>query len=246
MQKRNLNLAGVLSVAGLFAAIVAIGLVGNIRSGNYVGIAIVFTAIAICGLAIFAGQFRVRLMFRDRTPDRIIAHYHGTIRRIPHPEAAAAYLSALAATFFGEFDRARKELEAVDWPATTPLHRGHRTYALALLALLEETDYPKALRLADEGRALESRDPAGASVALDDAIRLVADPDSAGAEKLERLERIARRQHGLMPGICGWALAVHYRRTNMPDKAADCKELVRLAVPFCAPLKVSAKVEALD
>ena len=59
-------------------------------------------------------------MLRDKTPDRIINHYHQGVRRIPEAKAAAAYLSALAAAFFGQYDRARQELDAVDWTTTTP------------------------------------------------------------------------------------------------------------------------------
>jgi hypothetical protein len=37
--------------------------------------------------------------------------------------------------------------------------------------------------------------------------------------------------------MCAWALAVHYKRTNEPDKASDYKVLLKLAIPHCAPLK---------
>lgn len=222
-------------VGGLFLALMLTGLVGNVRQGNYVAIPIVFTALAICGLAIAAKHFQVRLMLRDTTPDRIIAHYHQGVRRIPHAQAAAAYLSALAAAFFGEFDRARAELQKVDWQNTSPMYRGHRLYVLAVLALIEETDYPKALRLADEGQELERQDPAGGLQLLDDVIRLVADRPAEGV--IARLEKTAKKQHGLMPGMCAWALAVYYRRNGQPEKAADFKELLRLSVPHCIALK---------
>jgi tetratricopeptide (TPR) repeat protein len=211
------------------------GLIGNVRQGNYVAIPIVFTALSICGLAIAAKHFQVRLMLRDTKPDRIIAHYHQGVRRIPHADAAAAYLSALAATFFGQYDRAHSELDAVDWRKTTPMYQGHRLYALALLSLLEETDYPKALRLADEGRELEKQDPAGGLQMLDDVIRLVA--DAPAGEVVARMEKTAKKQYGLMPGMCAWALAIYYRRNGQPEKAAEFKERLRMSVPHSAPLK---------
>ena len=222
-------------VGGLFVALMLTGLVGNVRQGNYVAIPIVFTALAICGLAIAAKHFQVRLMLRDTTPDRIIAHYHQGVRRIPHADAADAWLSALAAAFFGEFDRARAELQAVDWRKTTPMYQGHRMYVLAVLALLEETDYPKALRLADEGQELEKQDPAGGLQLLDDVIRLVA--GTPADDVIPRLEKTAKKQHGLMPGMCAWALAVYYKRNGQPEKAADFKELLRLSVPHCIAMK---------
>jgi len=228
------NVLSLYIVAALFLAIIAVGVVGSLRNGNYVVIAIVLTALGICVLAVMFAHYRVRVLLRDRTPDRIIAHYHRSVRRIPHADAAAAYLSALAAAFFGQYDRARSELDAVDWDSTTPVYRGHRTYVLAALAMLEETDYPKALALAAQARELESREQGGGLQALDDVIHVVA--DGGDPERLARLEKLARKQQGLMPGMCAWALAVHYKRNGQPDKATDFKELLRMSVPFSAPL----------
>jgi len=232
------NFLRLLIVVGLFLAIMIAGLIGSVRNGNYVVIAIVFTALGLAVLAVMFSHYRVRILLRDRTPDRIIAHYHRTVRRIPHAPAAAAYLSALAAAFFGQYDRARSELDAIDWDATTPVYRGHRLYVLATLAMLEETDYPKSLELAAQARELESKDPAGGLQALDDVIHLVAgEPDPA---VIERLSKVARRQQGLMPGMCAWALAVHYKRVNSPEKASDYKDILRMSIPYSAPLRKSA------
>jgi hypothetical protein len=222
-------------VAGLFLAIIVAGVIGSVRNGNFAVLAIVFTAICICVLAVLFGHYRVRVLLRDKTADRIIAHYHRTVRRIPHANAAAAYLSALAAAFYGQYDRARAELDGVDWDATTPVYRGHRMYVLATLALLEETNYPKAMALAAQGRELESKGEGGGLQALDDVIQLVGG-GADSAEAVPRLEKIANKQHGLMPGMCAWALAVHYKREGQMDRAADFKEVLRMSVPFSAPM----------
>jgi hypothetical protein len=236
VQSTKRNFLSVVVVGGGFVALMLTGLVINVRHGDYVAIPIAFTAIAICGLALFVKHFQIRMMLRDSSPNRIIVHYHESVRRIPHAQAAAAYLSALAATFFGEYVRARQELDEVDWTKTTPMYRGHRMYVLAMLAILEETDYPKALRLADEGSELERKDPAGGLQLLDNVIRLVAGGE-VNEEAMLRLAMTAKKQHGLMPGMCAWALAVHYKRINNPEKASDFKELLRMAVPFSVPLK---------
>ena len=235
MQSHKKNFISLIVVAVLFLAVVAAGFIGNVRNGNYVVIPITFTAIAICGGALWFAHYRVRVMLRDRTPDRIIAHYHGSVRRIAHAEAVGAYLSALAAAFFGEFDRAREELACVDWDTFPAMFQGHRLYVLSFLALLEETNYPKALRLACEAKELEGQTPGGGLQLLDDCIHLVA--DSVSPEAIARLERTASKQHGLMPGICAWALAVHYKRGNLPDKASEYKMLLQLAIPYSAPLR---------
>jgi hypothetical protein len=236
VQSTKRNFLSVVIVGGFFIALMLAGLVANVRHGDYVAIPIAFTALAICGLAIFVKHFQIRMMLRDKTPNRIIDHYHQGVRRIPHAQAAAAYLSALAATFFGDYDRARQELDAVDWDNTTPMYRGHRKYVLSVMAILEYSDYRTALRLADEAKDLESRDPNGGLQLLDDVIRLVAGGEVSEAAML-RLAKTAKKQHGLMPGMCAWALAVHYKRTNEPEKASDFKELLRMAVPFSVPLK---------
>src|ERR1700691_2529378 len=105
-------------------------------------------------------------MFRNPTPDRLIENYHATLlnaraRKIPHADAAAAHLSALAATVYGQYDRAREELAAVDWDQAPAMYRGHRLHMLALIALLEKRDAAAALQLAAEAQALERTDPAG-------------------------------------------------------------------------------------
>jgi hypothetical protein len=232
------NLFSLAIVGALFLAIILAGVIGNVRSGNYVVLPIVFTAFGICGMIVWLGHFRVRILLRDATPDRIIAHYHRSVRRIPHADAAAAYLSAMAATFFGEFGRARTELAAVDWSAAPPMYRGHRLYVLATLALLEENDYPKSLQLARDARELEEKEGGAGLQVIDGIIHLVAGMADS-PETMARLARTAKKQHGLMPGMCAWALALHYKRSNQPDLAGEFKELVRLAVPHCAPLRAA-------
>ncbi len=207
------------------------GLIGNVRAGNYVAIPMVFTALAICGLAIATKHYQVQYMLRDATPDRIIEHYHHGSRRLPQGKAAAAYLSGLAATFFGQFDRAREELQKVDWSQASAMYRGHRLYVLALLAVLEETDYAKAIRLADEALELEKQERAGGLQVLDDVVRLVAGPGEPAEELLKRVDFTARKRRGLMPGMCAWALGVHYKRRNEPEKSEEYKELLRMSVP---------------
>lgn len=228
------TLISLLVVAGLFLTILIVGVVGSVRNGNMAVIAIVFTALGLCVLALMLNQYRVRMLLRDRTPDRMIAHYHSSVRRIPHADAAAAYLSALAAAFFGQYDRARQELDAVDWDRTTQIYRGHRMYVLATLALLEDTDYPQALRLARQAKELESREEGGGLPALDDVIHTVAEGPTP--EMIARLEKVAKRQNGLMPGMCAWALAVYYKRAGDMERAADFKEMLRMAVPYSSPM----------
>jgi hypothetical protein len=239
VQANRKNLIGVGVVGALFLTVTVAGLVGNAKTGNYVATPLLLTAVGLAVIFLWLSQFRVRQMLLEKTPDRLITHYHKTVRRIPHADAAIAYLSALAATFFGEFERARKELEPVNWDTTRPMYRGHRLYVLALLAILEENDYQKALRLTAQAKELEERDAAGGFELLDAAIRLVAGgvaPDEMDLV-VERLQKSAKKAAGLIPGISAWALALHYNRLNQPDLATEFKENLRSAVPHSIPLK---------
>ena len=239
MEANRKNLIGVAVVGGLFLIVTVAGLIGNAKTGNYVATPLLLTAVGISILVLWFGQFRVRQMLLDKTPDRLIAHYHKSVRRLPHADAAIAYLSALAAVFFGEFDRARQELEPVNWDTTRPMYKGHRLYVLALLAILEENDYPKALQLTAQAKELEARDAAGGFELLDNAIRLVAGGVAPDEQDLviERLQKSAKKASGLIPGISAWALALHYHRSNKPDLATEFKENLRSAVPHSLPLK---------
>ncbi len=183
MQGSRKSFISLAVVIGTFLTIITVGVIGSVRNGNVTVVAIVFTALAICVLAVMLNHYRIRMLLRDRTPDRIIRHYHSSVRRIPHANAAAAYLSSLAATFYGQFDRARSELDAIDWDQTTPGYRGHRLYVLATLALLEETDYPKALKLARQANELESRAEGGGLQVLDDVIHTVAEGAFSGNDR---------------------------------------------------------------
>ncbi|MCU1328516.1 MAG: hypothetical protein JWN34_3886 [Bryobacterales bacterium] len=127
----------------------------------------------------------------------------------------------------------------MNWDTTRPMYRGHRLYVLALLAVLEENDYQKALRLTAQAKELEERDAAGGFELLDAAIRLVAGgvaPDEMDLV-VERLQKSAKKAAGLIPGISAWALALHYNRLNQPDLATEFKENLRSAVPHSIPLK---------
>jgi hypothetical protein len=174
-------------------------------------------------------------MFKDKTPDRLIANYHATLlharaRKIANADAAAAHLSALAATVYGQFDRAREELAEVDWEGAPPMYRGHRLHVLALIALLEQQDKTEALRLEAEAQALERTDPAGGLPIIHDAI-LVATGE-ANEETIKRTQQGAGRHAGALPAICAWALWLHNYRTGQTAEADRYRARLRGVAPY--------------
>lgn len=216
------NFTGLLIVLAIFLGLLVTGVLGNIRAGNYVVVPLLVLAVLLFAGAVWFQRYKVRVLLRDPKPDRLIEHYHRSLRRIPDAKAASAYLSALAAAFFGHFEKAREQMRSIPDP-------GRRAYVLSVLALLEDEDYPEAIRLADEGKEKED------SPVLDQVIRVVAGQDTP--EALERLPRIAEKQHGLMPAMAAWAMAVYHKRARQDDKAVMYKAILKDAVPHALPLK---------
>jgi hypothetical protein len=224
---------------GLFTALILTGIVGNVVRGNYMAIPVVggvlLLAVGVIWLGIWLNQRRIQIMFRSPTPDKLIANYHATLlqaraRKIPHADAAAAHLSALAATVYGQFDLARQELAAVDWDDAPAMYRGHRLHMLALIALLEKHDTAGALRLAAEAQALERTDPAGSLPILHDAIVLAAGEHDD--ETVKRVKKAAERKVGALPALSSWALSLHFDRVAQAAEAARYRERVRAAAPY--------------
>ena len=226
-EKKQLVLFSV--AGGLFTLLMLVGLAGNVIRGNYKAVPLVGSALLLSAFLVWFNHRRTRIMFRDPTPDRLITHYHATVRRIPHADAAAAYLSALAAAVYGQFDRAREELGAVDWDKAPAMYRGHRLHVLALMEILENQDHAEALRLAEEANALEQSDKAGGMTILHDAILLAA--GNASPEVIEQTKRAAARSAGVMPAICAWALSLHFERLGQSVEASRYRKQVIASVP---------------
>jgi hypothetical protein len=151
-------------------------------------------------------------------------------RGIANADSAAAHLSALAATIYGQFDRAREELAAVDWDKAPAMYQGHRLHVLALIAILEKQDAGAALKLAAKAKALEQTDPAGSLPVLHDAIQVAAGAGDDAA--VTRTEQGAGRKAGALPAICAWALWLHFYRLGQTAKADRYKERLRAAAPY--------------
>jgi hypothetical protein len=235
--KKQLSLIALAAI--LFTAVMVTGVAGNVSHGNYLAIPVIVLALLLAFAGIWLGfwinQQRVRLMFRDRTPDRVIANYHATLLRaksrgIAHADAAAAHLSALAAAIYGQFDRAREELSTVDWDKAPAMYQGHRLHVLALIAILEEQDADAALRLNGKASALEQTGAAGSVPLLHDAIQVAA--GAASEAELKRTEQGAGRKSGALPAICDWALWLHFYRLGQSVDADKYRERLRAAAPY--------------
>jgi hypothetical protein len=214
----------------LLLAVMLAGITGNLVRGNYSVLLILAGVVAAAALLVFASRFRARLFFRDKTPERVIAHYHSLVRRIPHADAAAAYLASMAAAAYGDFARAHQELDAVKWADKPAMYQSQHLYALALLALTEDQDAEEALVLANQARDLET----GAVQVIFHVIETAAGAETD--EGIARLEETAKRRYGLVPVLSMWALALYYRRVGRDADASRWAAELRTTAPNCKSL----------
>ena len=147
MSASNKQTIALVILGAVFAVVLVAGFAGSVARRQYIGIAIAFLLLGFTAAVIWVGiwfnQRRVQNMFRHPTPERLIEHYHASVlraqaRKIPNADAAAADLAALAAAVYGQYDRAREELERANWSEASPAYCARRLDVLALIALLEE------------------------------------------------------------------------------------------------------------
>jgi hypothetical protein len=238
MSAGNKQMIALAVVGGVFLAMLVAGIAGNVVRGNYIAIPIVFLVLAFAVVAIWVAilfnQRRIQAMFRYATPDRLIEHYHASqlrtrARRIPNADTAAADLAALAAAAYGQYDRARQELNAVDWEGAPAMYRARRLDILALIALLEDADNAEAVRLAEEAGAT-----ATAPTPLRDAILIAA--GEGDAETLRRAQGAAGRGVGAISALSGWALSLYCTRNNQLTEAQRYLNRAKEAAPHLIAL----------
>jgi hypothetical protein len=239
MSAGNKQMIALSIVGGVFVAMLVAGIAGNVVRGNYIAIPIAFLVLAFAIAAIWASiwfnQRRIQNMFRQPTPDRLIEHYHSSqlraqARKIPNSDAAAADLAALAATVYGQFDRAREELAKANWEQASAMYRARRLDTLAVIALLEDEDKDEAIRLTDEARAVEPT-----TTSLRDAVEIAV--GRGDEESLKRAQRSARRGAGAIAALNAWALSLYCGRNGQEAEAERYLKLAQGAAPHLAVLK---------
>ena len=138
----------------MVATCLFVGMKSGLSRGDYTPFIAVAAGLVLVSVTLLRARRKAQLLFKDSTPDRAIAFYHSSMKRIPNGKALAAYQSAFAAVLYGQFDRAREELASVNWAALPPMYQGFETYIHSLLAIFEAHDYARALKLAEEAREL--------------------------------------------------------------------------------------------
>jgi hypothetical protein len=229
-------------VAVFFGGLCIFGLIAGLVRGDYKPVAFISIALCVVALNIYFARRRALRLFQEPSPDRAIAYYHASARRVPNGKAMAAYLSGFAAVLYGQFDRAREELAAVNWTSLPPLYQGFEAYIHSLLAIFERGDYTRALVLAQEARdfctvseafpgSKTSRAALDANVAVCEL--LAGRSDSA---VLDRLNRAVKDLPGVSPAIPAWALATYNKKLGQDAVAAEYMAVVQRLVPHSSCL----------
>lgn len=219
-----------------------VGMISGLNRKDYTPFIAVTVGFTVVSITFFRARRKAQLLFKDSTPDRAIAFYHSSMKRIPNGKAMAAYQSAFAAVLYGQFDRAREELATVNWANLPPMYQGFETYIHSLLAIFEAKDYGRALSLAEEARDLctvSDRFPGTqkSRVALDTNVAicqmLAGKSDSA---VVGRVEKAAGELSGVASAIPSWALAVHHTRSGDISAAERYLAVVKRLLPHDTPL----------
>lgn len=226
--------------------VVAIWLIGGmivgLRRGEYTPFIAVTVGLAVVSITVVRARRKAQLLLKDSTPDRAIAYYHSSMKRIPNGKAMAAYTSAFAAVLYGQFERAREELASVNWATLPPMYQGFETYIHSLLAIFEARDYTRALSLAEEARDLcdvsekfpgarKSRVALEINVAVCEMLTGKSNP-----EVVTRLDRTSKELTGVAAALPSWALAVHHTRSGDAATAERYLGVVRRLLPHDTPL----------
>jgi hypothetical protein len=243
MKKNSLYLLKWYAFAAALGGLLLFGVIAGLRRGDYTPVIAVTIGLAFVCLSLLSARRKKVVLFRNPTPDRAIAQYHNSLKRVPNGKAMAAYLSAFAAVLYGEYDRAREELAAVNWEKCPPMYQGFESYVHSLLAIFQSKDYSKALLLAEEARdlcAVDGRFPgaakSGVALAANVAVckLLLGNTDQV---ILTQVETAARQTSGVSPAIPAWAMAAYHTSAGRPDAAEGYIAIVKRLVPHGAALR---------
>jgi hypothetical protein len=240
LNKNTKHLVPMYVLAVVLFALIAVGVVAALRRGDYLVPGIVLVATTLIAAHRIFQKRKIEQLFRHPSPEKAVAYFHATMARIPNGRATSAYSSALALAFYGDYDRSRLELAAVNWVALPPMYEGFRTHALSVLAILEEKNYQKALDLAQEARELCNVPNAlpGSSRsrrALDAHVRACELLIGNGTDTVANLESASAELPVMAAVIPSWSLATHYGRSGHPQLAQRHLDRLRRIVPHGKP-----------
>ena len=206
----------------------------------------VFGVAGTLGFVLISKQFILRkqwLLLRANNSDGLITYYAKLIRAsVPNGDLLRAHASALAATCFGEFDKADEIMASVDWSGRGDLYEALPLHVRALTAYWRDHNYELGLALATRGRKMAEtprRLPGSATSRLSwDVLVSIGEvlADRPTPETIALLETGRVKLPFLSGLLASWGLAVAHQRAGRPQEAAALLSMLRAAAPHCRPL----------
>ena len=232
-----------LAVTVVIGGIVIVGVAAAIGRGELVAPSAVGAAVAFIALRLYLQRRKQARLLHAPNSDALVRYYAATIRdSIPNGDALRAHASAVAAMFYGEFEKADELMAAVNWNGRGAIYEALPLHVRALTAYWRDHNYELGMALAARGRSMAETPrhiPGSATsrlswdvlVAIGEVLDDRATPASiavleAGRSKLPFVS-------GLLPT---WGLAVARQRADQQQEADALLSELRAAAPHCTPL----------
>jgi hypothetical protein len=195
---------------------------------------------------------RVRSLLQAPTSEaavRFIEQSHVKLAGLPglgaaQVEASAATQLGMVYACYGEFDRVRRVLAAVDWQALPPVLAAAELGLRSILALLEARDPAQALDLARQANAMSRVSAAvpllrRVNAAWDAYVKIaeaLTGSEAQARDAVATLERYVTPGAGLGLPLLLWGLAVANRRLGEHTRAEAYESQLRALAPSCRGL----------
>lgn len=227
---------GVLSIISLMSLVASVG------RGNHLIVVVVLAVITgLLGILKWQQRTQARLL-QQPSLDAVLQHYKRAMTRVPQSEPMLAYASALAAVYYGDFDRAEQIMGSVKWEGRGRIYEAWPLYVEALVLFWREKAYQRGLAVARRAQtfaevggawpgAATSRLAYGILVAVGEVLAAEGVPRT-----IETLENGRRRLPLMGKLLATWGLAAHHASGGAHEKASRALTWVRTVAPYCTPL----------
>jgi hypothetical protein len=207
---------------------------------------LLFAIAGTLGFVFFQRQLVHRkqwLLLRAPNSDSLIAYYAKLIRTsVPNGDVSRAHASAVAATCFGEFDKADEIMASIDWSGRGNLWEALPLHVRALTTYWRDHNYELGLALATRGRKMAEipRHLPGSAMSRLSWDVLVSIGEVLADRPTPETIAVLETGRAKLPFVSGlmatWGLAVAHQRAGRTKEASELVSQLRAAAPHCRPL----------
>jgi len=237
------------SISAAMLAFAAFMVIASVRRGDG-GVAYVVAAVfaSMTALVWFVRRRVLRGLARDFLapgPEALIARSQRALSRarVPHARELLALGMAAARAYYGQFGRARDELDEIVWDAVPPLYLGSAQQVRALIHYLSGDDPEAGLRLARQAvQATQvprftpgAKTSARVGATYVDIGRVLTEaPNAELAELLAARAAVAGTPQERL--LTAWGAAVAQQALGNAERADALFAQLRTLAPHCRPL----------